>query len=78
VDLDSEEAIYEMLKRFIKKNEVTLLLISHGIHIVRDYSDYMLALNKCVTFFGESKEIMNPSLQKIIYGEPHVCVEAEA
>jgi len=78
VDLDSEEAIYEMLKRFTKKNEVTLLLISHGIHIVRDYSDYMLALNKCVTFFGESKEIMNPSLQKIIYGEPHVCVEAEA
>jgi len=76
VDLDSEEAIYEMLKRFTKENRVTLLLISHGIHIVRDYSDYMLALNKCVTFFGESKEIMNPSLQKIIYGEPHVCVEA--
>jgi len=78
VDLDSEEAIYGMLKRFTKENEVTLLLISHGIHIVRDYSDYMLALNKCVTFFGESKEIMNPSLQKIIYGEPHVCIEAEA
>jgi len=76
VDLDSEEAIYEMLRRFTKENGVTLLLISHGIHIIRDYSDYMLALNKCVTFFGESKEIMDPSLQKIIYGEPHVCVEA--
>ena len=75
VDLDSEEAIYEMLKRFTKENEVTLLLISHGIHIIRDYSDYMLALNKCVTFFGESKEIMNPSLQKIIYGETHTCLE---
>lgn len=78
VDLDSEEAIYEMLKRFTKENRVTLLLISHGIHIVRDYSEYILALNKCVTFFGESKEIMNPSLQKTIYGEPHICVETEA
>lgn len=75
VDLDSEEAIYEMLRRFTRKNEITLLLISHGIHIIRDYSDSMLALNKCVTFFGESKEIMNPSLQKMIYGEIHTCLE---
>jgi len=69
VDLDSEEAIYEMLSRLKKENKITILLISHDMHIVRDYSDYMLALNKCVTFFGESKEIMNPSLQRIIYGE---------
>jgi zinc transport system ATP-binding protein len=73
VDLDSEEAIYEMLRRFKEENNITTLLISHDIHIVRDYSEYMLALNKCITFFGESKEIMNPDLQKIIYGEP-VCM----
>jgi len=74
VDLDSEEAIYKMLHELEKKSEITILLISHDIHIIRDYSDYMLALNKCVTFFGESKEIMNPSLQRIIYGEA-VCME---
>jgi len=34
----------------------------------------MLALNKCVTFFGESKQIMSPDLQRTIYGEP-VCLE---
>jgi len=74
VDLDSEEAIYGMLRRFTKENEITLLLISHDVHIITEYSDNMLALNKCVIFFGESKEIMNPSLQRIIYGEA-VCVE---
>jgi len=73
VDLDSEEAIYEMLNRLKKGREITILLISHDIHIVRDYSDYMLALNKCVTFFGESKKIMDPDLQRTIYGEP-VCI----
>jgi zinc transport system ATP-binding protein len=72
VDLDSEEAIYKMLSELKKQNEITILLISHDLHIVRDYSDYMLALNKCVTFFGESKQIMNPDLQRVIYGEP-VC-----
>jgi len=74
VDLDSEEAIYVMLRRLTKENEITLLLISHDMHIIRDYSDYMLALNKCMVFFGESKEVMNPSLQRMIYGEP-ICIE---
>jgi hypothetical protein len=33
-----------------------------------------LALNKCLVFFGESKEVMNPATQKLIYGEP-ICKE---
>lgn len=74
VDLDSEEAIYGMLRRLTDKNEITLLLISHDLHIVREYSDYALALNKCIVFFGESKEVMNPDTQKLIYGEP-ICKE---
>jgi zinc transport system ATP-binding protein len=74
VDLDSEEAIYGMLKKLTEMNKITLLLISHDLHIVREYSDYALAINKCVVFFGESKEVMNPENQKLIYGEP-VCKE---
>ena len=74
VDLDSEEAIYGMLRKLTEKNEITLLLISHDLHIVREYSDYALALNKCMVFFGESKEVMNPDTQKLIYGEP-ICKE---
>jgi len=45
-------------------------------HIIREYSDYMMALSKCVTFFGESKRIMEPELQRMIYGEP-VCMLQE-
>jgi zinc transport system ATP-binding protein len=74
VDVGGEEAIYRMLKRLTLENKITLLLISHDLHIVREYSDYVLALNKCLTFFGESKEVMDPAVQKIIYGEP-VCRE---
>ena len=72
VDLDSEEAIYKMLKDLARKNEITTIIISHNVHIVTEYSDYMLALNKCLNFFGESREINSPSLQTIIYGET-VC-----
>ena len=77
VDLDSEEPIYRMLNDLKKRTMITMLLITHDVHIVREYSDYLLAVNKCLTFFGESKEIMNPQVQKYIYGET-VCVRAES
>jgi ABC-type Mn2+/Zn2+ transport system ATPase subunit len=72
VDHDSEEPIFATLNELKEKSSITILLITHDVHIVREYSDYLLALNRCVTFFGESKEIMNPSIQRIIYGET-VC-----
>jgi len=75
VDLDSEEAIYKMLMELAKKNDITMLIISHNLHIITEYSDYTLALNSCMNYFGESKEIVSPSLQTIIYGEP-VCKRA--
>jgi len=72
VDMNSEEPIYATLDELKKKRKITILLITHDIHIVREYSDYLLALNKCLTFFGESKEIMNTEIQRRIYGET-VC-----
>lgn len=74
VDLGGEEAIYQMLKRLTREKEIALLLVTHDVHIIREYSDYMLVLDKCVTFFGESKEIKSPDMQKLIFGE-HVCLE---
>jgi zinc transport system ATP-binding protein len=72
VDLGSEEPIFVTLKELKEKQKMTVLLITHDVHIVNEYSDYLLALNRCITFFGESKDIMKPSVQKIIYGET-VC-----
>jgi zinc transport system ATP-binding protein len=72
VDHDTEEPIFATLCELKKKNKMTILLITHDVHIVREYSDYLLALDKCVKFFGESKEVMNPSVQRKIYGET-VC-----
>jgi len=40
---------------------------------VQEYADDLLALNKCVTFYGPSEELAKPAVQRQIYGEP-VCV----
>jgi zinc transport system ATP-binding protein len=75
IDVGSEEPIFLMLNGIKKNKKMTTLLITHDIHIVKEYSDYLLALNKCVTFFGKSEEITNLATQRTIYGEP-VCVES--
>ena len=68
VDLDGEEAIYEMVNRLEEENEITVLLISHDIHIIRDYSECMLALNRRVICFTGSEDITEPSILHAIYG----------
>jgi len=68
VDIDNEEAIYEMLNRLERENEITVLIISHDIHLIRDYSEYMLALNKKIIFFGKSERIVDPDILRTIYG----------
>ena len=68
VDLDSEEAIYEMLNDLENQHGITVLLISHDAHIIRDYSEHMLALNRKVVCFAESEEIAKPSVLHAIYG----------
>jgi zinc transport system ATP-binding protein len=74
VDMDSEEPIYLMLNEIKKTNQMTIFLITHDIHIIQEYADDLLAINKCVTFCGSAQEIAKPETQRIIYGEP-VCVE---
>lgn len=75
IDLDSEEPIYLMLNDIKKTEKITIFLITHNIHIVEEYTDDLLAINKCITFCGKSAEIAKPDTQKTIYGEP-MCIEA--
>ena len=74
IDVGSEEPIFLMLNGIKKNKKMTILLITHDIHTVKEYSEYLLALNKCVTFFGKSEEITNLATQQAIYGEA-VCVQ---
>jgi ABC-type Mn2+/Zn2+ transport system ATPase subunit len=74
VDMDSEEPIYLMMNDIKKTQKMTIFLITHNIHIVQEYADDLLAINKCVTFCGPSADIAKPGTQRQIYGEP-VCVE---
>ena len=73
VDIGGEESIFSTLRDLKQKTNITMLLITHDIHLVKEYTDQLLGLNKCTTFFGDSQQIAEPSLQQKIYGET-VCL----
>jgi zinc transport system ATP-binding protein len=73
VDVGSEESVFLMLSELKQKRNITMLLITHDLHLVKEYSDKLLGLNKCMTYFGDSQKIVEPPLQQKIYGET-VCL----
>jgi zinc transport system ATP-binding protein len=77
VDIGAEEPIYNNLNHLRSELGITTLLISHNMHVVMHYSDYVLALNRRPLFFGESKSISHARLLEIIYGERFVLEETE-
>jgi zinc transport system ATP-binding protein len=73
VDIGGEESIFVMLNELRRKTHITMLLITHDIHLVKEYTELLLGLNKCMTYFGEAHQITEPALQQKIYGET-ICL----
>jgi zinc transport system ATP-binding protein len=67
--IDSDrELIYMMLNKLEQERGITVLLVTHNPHVVRHYSDYVLAINRKTIFFGKSEKINTPKLLQEIYG----------
>ncbi len=78
VDIGSEEVVYDMLHRFHESKRITILLISHDLHIVEQYSDQVLAINRKLLYYGDPSELTKPSLLRIIYGDTAILLDKPA
>lgn len=77
VDIGSQDLVYETLNSLEKTAGITVLLISHDIHTVMHYSDYTLALNRGVIYFGESRALSDPELLQKIFGSGSILADHE-
>ena len=69
IDVGGEETIYNLLKKLHSKRNMSILLISHDLHIVYKYADNVLCLNKEMVCYGvPSKALDTESLAKL-YGD---------
>ena len=69
VDIGAEEPIYNKVRSLKDELGITTLLISHNMHVVMHYSDYILVLNKRVLYFGEATKTTHSKLLSLMYGE---------
>lgn len=77
VDIGAEEPIYNKVKSLKDELGITILLISHNMHIVMHFSDYILALNRRQLYFGEAKNTTHSKLLGLMYGEEVKLPELE-
>ncbi|MDV3278727.1 MAG: metal ABC transporter ATP-binding protein [Nitrososphaerales archaeon] len=68
VDIGAEEPIYQKVTRLKETLGITVLLISHNMHVVMHYSDKVLALNRRVMFFGDTNTVTHSNLLGMMYG----------
>ena len=68
VDIGAEEPIYQRVTRLKDKLGITILLISHNMHVVMHYTDCLLALNRRQVFFGETRVVTHSQLLGLMYG----------
>ncbi len=68
VDFGSEEAIYERIKKLNKKENFTMLLISHDLSVVHRWATNVLCLNNKAVCLGEPRVAITPDVLTELYG----------
>ena len=68
VDVVGEGTIYSMLEKLRVKKNLTIMLISHELDILRKYTTQVLCLNKEMVCFGPPKDMDKNMLDKL-FGE---------
>lgn len=68
VDVGGEETIYSLLDKLKKEKNLTVIFISHDVHIVYRFTDKVLCLNKSMICFGEPNHALSQDVLNQLYG----------
>ncbi|TSC90555.1 MAG: zinc transport system ATP-binding protein [Parcubacteria group bacterium Gr01-1014_2] len=75
VDIGGEETIYNLLKKLRDEHDLTVIFISHDIHVVYQYANNVLCLNKEKICFGPPHQALSSEELKKLYGTDIGVVE---
>lgn len=68
VDVGGEKIFYEILENLVKKQDLSALLISHELEIVRAYADQVICLNRYLVCNGSPQKVLNRQTFEKLYG----------
>jgi len=70
VDISAEETIYNLLAKLKEERDLTILLVTHDLSVVYQFSTNVICLNRQAICYGPPQEVMTPeSLRKLYGGE---------
>lgn len=70
VDVGAEEPIYSKVKKMKEELGITILLITHNLHVVMHYSDCVLAINRKQLYHGQTSDLSHTGLVTLMTGNP--------
>lgn len=68
IDIGGEETIYSLLHKFWQKQNLTILMVTHDLHVVWEYATQVLCLNRQQMCMGKPDEVLTPEQLKQLYG----------
>ena len=70
VDISAEETIYNLLAGLKEERDLTILLVTHDLSVVYQFSNDVICLNRQPICYGPPQEVLTPeSLQRLYGGE---------
>ena len=69
IDIAGEDTVYNLLHKLQDERGLTILLISHDLHIVYRYANSVLCLNRQQLCFGEPRKTLTNEQIAKLYGE---------
>lgn len=75
IDIGGEETIYNLIRRLQRERNMTVLLISHDLHIVYQYAKDVLCLNKEKICLGPPHEVLDKESLAKLYGHDTAVYE---
>lgn len=70
MDLGSEQAIMELVRQLRESDGVTVIMVSHLLHVVANYADELVILNNGTRIIGTLQEVLTSENLCSLYGVP--------
>jgi zinc transport system ATP-binding protein len=70
VDRDGEEALIRLLTRLRKESQLTILMVSHNVSLIRSHTDRILCLNRELIFNGPASDLTGDIIAQAYHSHP--------
>lgn len=68
IDVGGEENFYNYVKKIQQQRSITVVMVSHEVHLVSSIADHVVCVNKTMLCSGPPEETINPETLKTLYG----------